>query len=149
MDHYPEFNVSERECPREDWSSSRHDSASSINKAAIQHSIETKSDSQESDAPPQYTSFPTPSIHSEAQPVSRSDSVYDTSSDEKDIKSNSIEAEYARYTDAPPPYSAKQYEGKSEEERSSMRKRDYARELSRMMGRQLVRGLKSEKTESK
>ncbi|KAH7380158.1 hypothetical protein BKA66DRAFT_368563, partial [Pyrenochaeta sp. MPI-SDFR-AT-0127] len=62
---------------------------------------------------------------------------------EKSTKPLPIEAELARYMDAPPPYSEKQYEGKSEEEQSNMRKRDYARELSRMMGRQLVRGLRS------
>lgn len=53
-----------------------------------------------------------------------------------------IDAEYAQYTDAPPPFSEKQYEGKSEEEQTQMRKDDYAKEIKRMMGKQLVRGLK-------
>lgn len=59
-----------------------------------------------------------------------------------DLKVERLEAEYARYTDAPPPYSEKAYEGKSEAESTKMRMGDYAKELSRMMGRQLVRGLK-------
>jgi hypothetical protein len=58
-----------------------------------------------------------------------------------------IDAEYARYTDAPPPFSEKQYEGKSPDEQSQMRVTDYAKEISRMMGRQLVRGLKSDDVE--
>jgi hypothetical protein len=46
--------------------------------------------------------------------------------------------------DAPPPYSEQQYEGKSEDEQSKMRMADYAKEIKRIMGRQLVQGLKGE-----
>lgn len=66
-----------------------------------------------------------------------------------DVKVEQLEAEYARYTDAPPPYEEKAYEGKSEAERTRMRMGDYAKELSRMMGRQLVRGLKAGEKEKK
>jgi hypothetical protein len=59
-----------------------------------------------------------------------------------------IEADFAQYTDAPPPYSSKQYEGKSEEQQHRMRVADYAKELNRQMGRQLVKGLKSGETTS-
>lgn len=64
-----------------------------------------------------------------------------------DVKSHSVEAEYKRYIDAPPPYSEKAYEGKSEEEQTNMRMKDYARELSRIMGRQLVKDLKTIQSE--
>ncbi|KAJ4305530.1 hypothetical protein N0V90_001061 [Kalmusia sp. IMI 367209] len=54
-------------------------------------------------------------------------------------------AEYARTTafdpDAPPAYREQDFVGKSSEEVKRMRKRDYAVEISRLMGRQLVRGL--------
>ncbi|KAF2828437.1 hypothetical protein CC86DRAFT_273672, partial [Ophiobolus disseminans] len=53
-------------------------------------------------------------------------------------------AEYAHFTDAPPPFSEKQYEGKSEEQQTKMRRADYAKEINRMMGKQLVAGLKSD-----
>lgn len=141
MDHYPEVNILERECPREDWASSRHHSDSSDNKASIRTSLDEKSDSQESLPPPQYTSFPTPSIESEEKQHSRSDSVHEISNDDAETKAEIIEAVTALYADAPPPYSKKQYEGKSEEQKRIMRMRDYARALSRMMGRQLVSGL--------
>ncbi|CAO2648000.1 Nn.00g089220.m01.CDS01 [Neocucurbitaria sp. VM-36] len=148
MDRYPEVNVSERECAREDWSSSRHDSASSINKAAIQRSLDNKSHDQEAPAPPRYTSFPPPSTHSQQ----RTDSTTSSKSSSNEDKVQRLDAEFARYTDAPPPYSEQQYEGKSEQERTNMRMKDYAKEISRMMGRQLVRGLKTgqnDKSESK
>lgn len=57
-----------------------------------------------------------------------------------------MEADLQRYTNAPPPYSAKQYEGKSEEVQNKMRMADYAKELKRMMGKQLARGIKSGET---
>lgn len=60
-----------------------------------------------------------------------------------------LKADFARYTDAPPPYSEEQYEDKTEEQQLSMRTHDYAKELSRMMGRQLVRGLKTDDVEDK
>ncbi|KAF2445298.1 hypothetical protein P171DRAFT_521309 [Karstenula rhodostoma CBS 690.94] len=46
--------------------------------------------------------------------------------------------------DAPPPYREEDFQGKSKDEVSKMRKRDYAVQISRMMGRQLVRGMKGE-----
>jgi len=57
-----------------------------------------------------------------------------------------LAAEYLHYTDAPPPYSEKQYEGKSEEQQNKMRMADYAKEINRQMGKQLVTGLKSGET---
>jgi hypothetical protein len=132
MDHYPKVNVSEREC-----ASRQPSNASSLNKEAI--SIQHKSSSQETHlAPPQYTSFPSPSNATEQGRI-RNDSVHGN-----DTKH--IEAAYSQYTDAPPPYSAKQYEGKTEEQQNKMRMADYAKELKRMMGRQLVRGIKSGET---
>ncbi len=78
------------------------------------------------------------------QPHSRSDSVHDMSDQETDeVSSEDIEEAFARYTDASPPCEESQYAGKSEEEQANMRRRDYAKELSRMMGRQLVEGLRS------
>jgi hypothetical protein len=74
----------------------------------------------------------------------RNDSANSTT--DETAKSRHIEAEYSQYTNAPPPYSEKQYEGKSEEQQTQMRMTDYAKELKRMMGRQLVRGLKSGET---
>ncbi|KAF1836965.1 hypothetical protein BDW02DRAFT_492524 [Decorospora gaudefroyi] len=68
-------------------------------------------------------------------------------SDSTSSSGERIEAEYARYTDAPPPYSEKQYEGKSENEQNHMRMTDYSKEIARMMGRQLVRGLKIDDAE--
>lgn len=127
MDQYPELNVNERE----DRSSSRHDSGNSVSKATVH-----QTNSQHEDT--QYTSFPPPSTHSSHRSNS---SNSDTSTGEK---SQQIEAEYARYTDAPPPYSEKQYEGKSDDEQNNMRMTDYAKEISRQMGRQLVTGLKTE-----
>lgn len=133
MDNYPEVNVAEREC--QDWTSSRHDSASSIKKAAtITQSPGTTQDS--SSTTTNYTSFPSPS----SQPILRTASTRSSASSED--KAHRIDAEYARYTDAPPPYSETQYQGKSEQEQSAMRLQDYAKELSRIMGRQIVRGMK-------
>ena len=126
MDHYPEVSVDEREC-RDSMPSSRHDSGNSVAKAVQQRQQhETKRSSS-------YQSFPSPSAHS----THRSDSNYSNSE-----SAQRIEAEYARYTNAPPPFSAKEYEGKDEEEQTHMRMTDYAKEISRIMGRQLVTGLK-------
>ncbi|KAF1842067.1 uncharacterized protein K460DRAFT_358738 [Cucurbitaria berberidis CBS 394.84] len=143
MDRYPEVKVSERECPREDWTSSRHDSGNSVNKAEMQHSSAHDTDAHKQEASTlqqQYTSFAPPSNNSQQQ---SDDSMASTSSSSNEINSTAIDAEYARYTDAPPPYSEKQYEGKSEQETSDMRMSDYAKEISRMMGRQLVKDLKT------
>lgn len=142
MDHYPEFNVEEREC-----ASRRTSNGSSINKASMQHSLDNKTQAGHL-APPQYTSFPPPDNASEQEQREqreRNDSL-DSASNEDEAKSQHIEAEYSRYTDAPPPYSEKQYEGKSEEQQTKMRMADYAKEIKRMMGRQLVRGLKTGET---
>lgn len=138
MDHYPEVNVQEREC-----SSRRDSNSSSINKA--QHSLDNKTQDGHL-APPQYTSFPVPDSTTK-QLRERNDSIHSTTNDDE-TKSQHIEAEYAQYTDAPPPYSEKQYEGKSEEQQIRMRMADYAKELKRMMGRQLVRGLKTGETKT-
>ncbi|KAI4642753.1 uncharacterized protein J4E78_010084 [Alternaria triticimaculans] len=145
MDHYPEVSVNERETPSS-MLSSRHDSASSIAKAAAAgqrpSGATTTDDSAARNS--SYTSFPSPSTHSHSSNHSahRSDSSLSSNSNLQ-----RIEAEYARYTDAPPPYSEKAYEGKSDDERNSMRMTDYAKEISRMMGRQLVRGLKIDERE--
>ncbi|KAH6859020.1 hypothetical protein BKA58DRAFT_52110 [Alternaria rosae] len=143
MDHYPEVSVNERETPSS-MLSSRHDSASSIAKAAAAgqrpSGASTTDDSTARNS--SYHSFPSPSTHSSNHSTHRSDS---SSSSNSNVQR--IEAEYARYTDAPPPYSEKAYEGKSDDERNSMRMTDYAKEISRMMGRQLVRGLKIDERE--
>jgi hypothetical protein len=128
MDHYPEVSVNEREC-RGSMPSSRHDSGNSVAKAVQQKQ------QHETERSSSYQSFPSPSVHS----THRSDSDSNHSNNES---AQRIEAEYARYTDAPPPYSQKEYEGKDEEEQTHMRMTDYAKEISRMMGRQLVTGLK-------
>ncbi|KAI4959126.1 hypothetical protein J4E86_002847 [Alternaria arbusti] len=145
MDHYPEVSVNERETPSS-MLSSRHDSASSIAKAAAagQRPSGTSTTDDSAARNSSYTSFPSPSTHSHSSNHSahRSDS---SSSSNSNLQR--IEAEYARYTDAPPPYSEKAYEGKSDDERNSMRMTDYAKEISRMMGRQLVRGLKIDERE--
>jgi hypothetical protein len=90
-----------------------------------------------------YTSFPPPS-NSSLHRINSAHSIPSTPD-----KTHTIEAEYAQYTDAPPPYTKNQYEGKSENEQNTMRSKDYAKEISRMMGHQLVRSLKSGETESK
>ncbi|EOA82583.1 hypothetical protein ACJQWK_04750 [Exserohilum turcicum] len=137
MDHYPEVNVNERETPTSRISS-RHDSASSVGKRSTASQGSRNMRSTKSSTPQSYSyhSFPSPSTHS-SEHSSRSSS---SSSNKSNYQR--IEAEYSRYTQAPPPYSEKQYEGKTEDEKSSMRMTDYAKELSRMMGRQLIRGLK-------
>ncbi|KAK7192744.1 hypothetical protein DPSP01_006833 [Paraphaeosphaeria sporulosa] len=43
--------------------------------------------------------------------------------------------------DAPQPYREEDFQGKSKDEVRRMRKRDYAVEISRLMGRQLVKGM--------
>lgn len=143
MDHYPEVNISEREC-----SSRRASNSSSINKSNAQPTL-TRTQQDGHLSAPQYTSFPSPSkVSAQSQQTehrTRNDSIHSSSSTahEDDAKLHHIEAECAQYMDAPPPYSEKQYEGKSEDEQTRMRMADYAKELKRMMGRQLVRGLKT------
>lgn len=137
MDHYPEVTISEREC-----ASRRLSNSSSLNDSKL---VSNTRDGQL--APPVYTSFPPPSNaseqeHQEQRP--RIDSV-DPAGSSSPTKSK-MEADLQRYTDAPPPYSEKQYEGKTEEVQNKMRMADYAKEIKRMMGRQLVRGIKSGET---
>jgi hypothetical protein len=139
MDRYRKVNISQRE-------SSSHPSskASSITKATMHQQQTPDTDTQKTpdskSTPPQYTSFPPPSTTSE-QDQTRNDSFHNETA-----KSKQIHADYAQYTDASPPYSEEQYEGKSEEQQTQMRMTDYAKEMNRMMGRQLVRDLKSGET---
>jgi len=134
MDNYTEATSIERE--RQDGSPSRHDSISSVKKVTT-----AQLDSQSSHKDNmQFTSFPSSTSRSPNRP----DSVRSTSSDEDGSQDQDIEDKYARYTHAPPPYSETQYKGKTEEEQSTMRMTDYAKELSRIMGRQIVRGLKQD-----
>jgi hypothetical protein len=138
MDHYPTVSVDERETPSSRISS-RHDSVSSIGKGAAANKRsptmqKTGSAERQSYS---YHSFPSPSAHSPDSSSSRSNS---STSNHSNFQR--IEEQYSQYTNAPPPYSEKQYEGKTEDEKINMRKRDYTKELSRIMTRQLVRGLK-------
>ena len=119
MNYYHEVNVSEREAAL------HYDSNSSItNETQDVHS-----------ASPSYTSCP----HPATGPLDRNDSAQSA----EEIKCEQLDAEYAQYTDAPPPYSEKQYAGKSEEQQNTMRMKDYTKEIKRQMGKQLVRDLKS------
>ncbi|EMD61068.1 hypothetical protein COCSADRAFT_238912 [Bipolaris sorokiniana ND90Pr] len=138
MDHYPTVSVNERETPTSRISS-RHDSVSSVGKTSTRSkrssTMQTTSSAERQSY--SYHSFPSPSTHS---PVSNSSRSNSSTSNHSNFQR--IEEEYARYTNASPPYSEKQYEGKTDEEKSSMRMKDYTKELSRIMTRQLVRGLK-------
>lgn len=153
MDHYPEVKVEEREFPT---SASRHDSASSVTKAANFHSPPSLVPSRQSShimangtsntsAEQQSFSNPPRSDATEPQMSPRKDSLVHTN----DETAEKIKAEFARYTDAPPPYSKQEYENKTEEQTLNMMTQDYAKELSRMMGRQLVRGLRTDSTAEK
>lgn len=146
MDHYPTVRVNERETPNS-RTSSRHDSVSSIGKGTTVTRASSTKRTMESAKQQSYSyhSFPSPSTHSPDSSSSRSNS---TTSNHSDFQR--IEEQYSRYTNAPPPYSEKQYEGKTDDEKTSMRMKDYTKELSRMMTRQLVRGLKiSEREKAK
>lgn len=150
MDHYPEVNVEEREYPS---SASRHDSATLVTKGSDFHSPPSLVPSRQpshtmpstaapSDTPAQQQITLNSSTSAAAEQQERKDSTcVDGQTAEK------IKAEFARYTDAPPPFTEQQYENKTEEQALSMRTQDYAKELSRMMGRQLVRGLEANDTE--
>jgi hypothetical protein len=96
--------------------------------------------------PPHWTQFPSNSSAASSHILSRNNSSSSSTTEEQAV-THHIEAEYAQYTDAPPPFTEDQYEGKTEDEQSRMRRVDYAKELNRMMGRQLVKGLKSEKVD--
>ena len=146
MDHYPTVRVNERETPNS-RTSSRHDSVSSIGKGTTVTRASSTKRTMESAEQQSYSyhSFPSPSTHSPDSSSSRSNS---TTSNHSNFQR--IEEQYSRYTNAPPPYSEKQYEGKTDDEKTSMRMKDYTKELSRMMTRQLVRGLKiSEREKAK
>lgn len=145
MDHYPEINVSERECPSHQTSASTSTSSISSKPTMHNHSQhhhhyhhhqQNKKLKTSNAHTPQYVSFPTP----DPEPRERNDSVHDDTT--QPIKQDNIEAQLSRFVDAPPPYAEKQYEGKSEDERARMRLVSYAREVSRIMGRQLARGIK-------
>lgn len=58
-----------------------------------------------------------------------------------------LKAKFSRYIDAPPPYSDEQYEDKTEEQQFNMKTHDYAKELSRIMGQQFIRGLNTNNAE--
>ncbi|KAJ4382141.1 hypothetical protein N0V86_002470 [Didymella sp. IMI 355093] len=160
MDHYPEVNVEVQEHPS---SASRHDSASSVAKAANFHSPPSlvpsrqPSHNMSSDTAPsststqKRTSSDPPTSGATAQQTAqqteqqeRKDSIH---TDEQ--TADKLKADFARYTDAPPPYSEEQYADKTEEQQLSMRTHDYAKELSRMMGQQFVRGLRTDDVEDK
>lgn len=146
MDHYPTVQVNERETPNSRISS-RHDSVSSIGRGATATRGSPTKRKMESTEQQSYSyhSFPSPSTHSPDSSSSRSSS---TTSNDSNVRR--IEEQYSQYTNAPPPYSAKQYEGKTDDEKTSMRMKDYTKELSRIMTRQLVRGLKiSEREKAK
>jgi hypothetical protein len=122
MDHYPEVNVSEREHPA---GASRHDSSNSQIRTSELHS-----------PPVLLTTNSNLTIGSDSSHATRLGSGGE----------GHLEAEIAQYTDAPPSYSVEQYEGKSEEETSKMRMDDYAKEISRQMGSQLLRGVQDSKS---
>lgn len=107
----------------------RHDSASSVDKNASKQT--SHKSAQDHDT--QYTTFPSPS------PVSHP--INSANSNSTDDESQRIEAKYARYTNAPPQYTEQEYEGKSEDVQTNMRMSDYAKEISRIMSRQIVRDL--------
>jgi hypothetical protein len=121
MDHYPEVAASEREC-------------------ASRRTSDSKSSTHQPRKASPYDGQHAPPLFNEAR--DRNDSVHS----EESTASQNLAERYTQYTDAPPPYSEKQYEGKSEEQQTKMRMTDYAKELKRMMGKQLVRGLKDGET---
>lgn len=150
MDHYPEVNVEEREYPS---SASRHDSATLVTKDSDFHSPPSVIPSRQPshamspvaappDTPAHQQTTPNSSTLVATEQQGRKNSLY---IDEQTVEK--IKAEFARYTDAPPPFTEQQYKNKTEEQALSMRTQDYAKELSRMMGRQLVRGLETNDAE--
>lgn len=159
MDHYPEVNVEVQEHPS---SASRHDSASSVTKAADFHSPPSLVPSRQPSHNMSSTTAPSNTStqqHTSSDPATSDATEQQFEQQEQEDRKDSIhtdeqtaqklKAELARYTDAPPPYSEEQYAHKTEEQQLSMRTHDYAKELSRMMGRQLVRGLKTDDEEDK
>jgi len=159
MDHYPEVNVEVQEHPS---SASRHDSASSVTKAADFHSPPSLVPSRQPSHNMSSTTAPSNTStqqHTSLDPATSDATEQQFEQQEQQDRKDSIhtdeqtaqklKAKFARYTDAPPPYSEEQYADKTEEQQLSMRTHDYAKELSRMMGRQLVRGLKTDDEEDK
>jgi hypothetical protein len=136
MDQLPATSVRAYESARQNSTSSRHGSVHSVTNAAIQHTIETKLNLLDD----RYTLFQPPSNSSLYRVIS-AHSIASSANNTLNIA-----AEYAQYTDAPPPYTENQYEGKSENEQNTMRSKDYAKEISRMMGHQIIGSLKSGET---
>ncbi|KAF2133363.1 hypothetical protein P153DRAFT_281995, partial [Dothidotthia symphoricarpi CBS 119687] len=136
MGHYPEIRVSEHE-----HSDLRHDSASSVTKSKVSRAPPTQR-LDSNDTLPESVSSP-----DSAQHLIDSDSAEVDTVGDMDLNSHTVEAEYRRYTHAPPPYSEDAYDGKTEDEQNGMRIRDYAREISRQMGKQLVKDLTSPQVE--
>lgn len=156
MDHYPEVKVEVQEHLS---NASRHDSASSVARAADFHSPPSLVPSRQpshnmssnmapSNPAVQHRTPPdSPTSNATAQQAEQQDRKDSIHTDERTAEK--LKAEFARYTDAPPPYSEEQYADKTEEQQLSMRTHDYAKEISRMMGRQLVRGLRTDDVEDK
>jgi hypothetical protein len=136
MDQLPATSVRGYESARQNSTSSRHGSVHSVTNAAIQHTIETKLNLLDD----RYTLFQPPPNSSLYRVISAHSIA--SSAD----NTLNIAAEYAQYTDAPPPYTEDQYKGKSENEQNTMRSKDYAKEISRMMGHQIIESLKSGET---
>jgi hypothetical protein len=142
MDHYPKVNVPAHKCSSHTSSKAHSFTKTKMHEQQPLDQITPKSQDG-NPASPEDTSF-SPSSNMSEQEQIRNDSFQ--SSKDETAKSKQIHADYAQYTDASPPYSEEQYEGKSEEQQTQMRMTDYSKEMNRMMGRQLVRDLKSGET---
>src|SRR5690242_7888385 len=116
MDHYPEINVEVQEQPS---SASRHDSASSVMKAAELHSPPSIVSSRQpshtmtsaaapSDTSNQQQTNSNPATSDDTESQERKDSVH---TDEQTAQK--LKVEFARYTDAPPPFTEGEYENKT------------------------------------
>jgi hypothetical protein len=149
MDQYPKVNVEVQEHPS---TPSRHDSASSLNKHLDFHSppslVTSRQPSQtmssttnNSNISEQQQTTANPPTSNNTAPQEHDDSSHADGRTTKELK-----AKFARYIDAPPPYSDEQFEDKTEEQQINMRAHDYAKELSRTMGQQFVRGLNANNT---
>ncbi|KAL5117529.1 hypothetical protein ACEQ8H_004559 [Pleosporales sp. CAS-2024a] len=133
MDNYPNVKVSTREC------ASRQSTSTSATHTSQPNSSHKHAHDQQ--PPRHHHSDTAPYYEGQHAPPLRRDSASPS-------PENTVVAAYARYTDAPPPYAASQYEGKTEEQQNKMRMADYAKEIKRAMGRQLVRGLKNGETKA-
>lgn len=148
MDQYPKVNVEVQEHPS---TPSRHDSASSINKKSNFHSPPSLVTSRQ---PSQTMSSTTNNSNTSAQQTATPPTLNDTAPQERKDSLNAdgraaeeLKAKFSRYIDAPPPYSDEQYEDKTEEQQFNMKTHDYAKELSRIMGQQFIRGLNTNNAE--